>query len=77
MWAMLSELEVDEGLDGAALGLNDQEDDKGEDYRRGYHRALAQDGDAQAVDRLGQVMGDIAEEHDAEHPGITRKHLRQ
>ena len=77
MWAMLSELEVDEGLDGAALGLNDQEDDKGEDYRRGYHRALAQDRDAQAVERFGKVMGDIPEEHDAEHPWITRKHLRQ
>ena len=72
MWL---ELEINEGLDGGALHLNDHVDGGSEQQRIDHHIAATQLFNDAFLPGVGQEMGEIAKGHEGQHILIARTHL--
>lgn len=70
------ELEIDERLDGAALHLYDDVDDKGDESGIDDDIAFAHEPDDAILPAVGEKMAEIAEEHEKQHVFVTSEHLR-
>ena len=69
------ELEIDEGLNGGALHLNNHVDGCNEQQRIDHHIAAAQLRNDAFLPGVGQEMGEIAKGHEGQHILIARTHL--
>ena len=69
------ELEIDEGLDGGALHLNDHVDGGSEQQRIDHHIAAAQLCNDAFLPGVGQEMGEIAKGHEGQYILIACTHL--
>lgn len=75
--ANVSELEVDEGLDAAALHLDDHVDDGG-DKQGTYHNVGLADGtDESVLPTVWQIVAHVAECHEHKDVFVAIEHLEQ
>ena len=69
------ELEIDEGLNGGTLHLNDHVDGGSEQQRIDHHIAATQLRNDAFLPGIGQEMGEVAKGHEGQHILIARTHL--